>query len=246
MGPASGVEGVSQLIDAIVAAIRSEPALFDLAVCAEMVFLELPFEQRVRRIAESGFQVEIWNWTYHDIDALVQTGARFSSMVAHTAGSLLDEGGAHALLQSAEESFAVAERVTIRERTSVQTIRTDDAPTHTGPVPQAVKAGGWIYVSAVFGVDATTHVTPDDAAAEAGVPFDNLTAILAADGATLTDVVRVGIVMRDLQADRQTLNKVWVARFGEHRPGRSAIQSAAFGRSGESARYMLEVTAHRG
>ena len=45
-----------------------------------MVFLDLPFEQRVRRIAESGFQVEIWNWTYHDIDALVQTGAQFSSM----------------------------------------------------------------------------------------------------------------------------------------------------------------------
>ena len=95
-------------------------------------------------------------------------------------------------------------------------------------------------------MDATTHVTPDDAAAEAGVPFDHLTAILAADGATLNDVVRVRIVMRDLKADRQTFNKVWVERFGEHRPARSAIKSAAFGRSGESARYMLEVTAYCG
>ncbi len=85
--------------------------LFDLAVCAEMVFLDLPFEQRVRRIAESGFQVEIWNWTNHDIDALVQTGARFSSMVGHTAGNLLDEDGAAALLRGAEESLAVAERL---------------------------------------------------------------------------------------------------------------------------------------
>ena len=110
LGPASSVEGVSQLIDAIGTAIGLEPALFDLAVCAEMVFLDLPFEQRVRRIAEFGFQVEIWNWTYHDIDALVQTGARFSSMVGHTAGSLLDDDGADALLQSAEESLAVAER----------------------------------------------------------------------------------------------------------------------------------------
>ena len=42
-----------------------------------VMFLDLPFEQRVRRIAESGFQVEIWSWTYHDIDALAQTGARF-------------------------------------------------------------------------------------------------------------------------------------------------------------------------
>jgi hydroxypyruvate isomerase len=31
--------------------------MFSLAVCAEMVFLDLPFEERVRRIAESGFQV---------------------------------------------------------------------------------------------------------------------------------------------------------------------------------------------
>jgi hydroxypyruvate isomerase len=36
-----------------------ESTLFDLAVCAEMVFLDLPFEQRVRRIADSGFGVEI-------------------------------------------------------------------------------------------------------------------------------------------------------------------------------------------
>jgi len=81
-----------------------------LAVCAEMVFLDLPFEERVRRIAESGFQVEIWNWTRHDIDALVGTGAEFSSMVGHTAGSLLDEDGANALLRGTEESLAVAER----------------------------------------------------------------------------------------------------------------------------------------
>jgi hydroxypyruvate isomerase len=88
--------------------------MFDLGVCAEMVFLDLPFEQRVRRIDESGFKVEIWNWKFHDIDELVKTGARISSMVGHTAGSLLDEDGADALLRSAEESLAVAERLNCR------------------------------------------------------------------------------------------------------------------------------------
>jgi hydroxypyruvate isomerase len=95
-------------------ATRLEPAMFELAVCAEMVFLDLPFEKRVRRIAESGFQVEIWNWTRHDIDALVHTGAEFSSMVGHIAGNLLDEDGANALLRGAEESLAVAERLGCR------------------------------------------------------------------------------------------------------------------------------------
>jgi 2-iminobutanoate/2-iminopropanoate deaminase len=128
----------------------------------------------------------------------------------------------------------------------VQVIHTDDAPSHTGPVPQAVEAGGWIYVSALFGAHPKDHAIPQDARAEAEQVFDNLAAILAAAGANLTDVVRVGIVLRDLQRDRPVFNQVWAERFGEHRPARSAIQSPDFGRVGENARYMIEVAAFRG
>ena len=85
--------------------------MFDLAACAEMVFLDLPFEDRARRIAEAGLKVEVWNWTRHDVDALVRTGVQFASVVGHTAGSLLDEDGAKALLRGAEESLAVAQRL---------------------------------------------------------------------------------------------------------------------------------------
>ena len=53
-------------------------------------------------------------------------------------------------------------------------------------------------------------------------------------------------VMRDLQADRPTYNKVWVDRFDEYRPGRPPIQSAEFGGTGENAPYGLAVTAHHG
>lgn len=35
---------------------------YQLSVCAEMVFLELPFVERVKRIHELGFGVEIWGW----------------------------------------------------------------------------------------------------------------------------------------------------------------------------------------
>jgi 2-iminobutanoate/2-iminopropanoate deaminase len=128
----------------------------------------------------------------------------------------------------------------------VKVIHTGDAPSHTGPVPQAVEAGGWIHVSALFGADPVGHAIPPDARAEAEQLFTNLAAILKAGGAGLTDVVRVGIVMRDLQADRPVFNQVWAERFGEHRPARSAIQAADFGRVGEHARYMIEVTAFRG
>ena len=124
-------------------------------------------------------------------------------------------------------------------------IETPDAPTHTGPVPQAVEAGGWIYVSALFGADPRTHAIPANARAEAEQLFANLVAILAAAQADLTHVVRVGIVMRNLQRDRPEFNNVWKEQFGPHRPARSAIEATDFGRQGENARYLLEVVAYR-
>jgi 2-iminobutanoate/2-iminopropanoate deaminase len=113
-------------------------------------------------------------------------------------------------------------------------------------VPQAVEAGGWIFVSALFGVSPADRAIPDDATAEAEQLFDNLEAILAAAGARLDHVVRAGVVMRHLQRDRPAFNEVWVRRFGDHRPARAAIESSDFGRPGENARYMLEVSAFRG
>ena len=125
----------------------------------------------------------------------------------------------------------------------MRVIRTEDAPAHTGPVPQAVESGGWIFVSALFGTDPRTGRIPDEAGAEAEQLFDNLTAILAAAGAGLTDVVRAGIFLRHLQQDRPVFNEVWRARFGAHRPARCAVESPDFGRPRENVRYMMEVVA---
>jgi 2-iminobutanoate/2-iminopropanoate deaminase len=128
----------------------------------------------------------------------------------------------------------------------VRVIETEEAPAHTGPVPQAVEAGGWIFVSALFGADPRTHAMPADARGEAEQLFANLSAILAAAGVGLTAVVRVGIVMRALQRDRPVFNEVWAEQFMQHRPARSAIEASDFGRRGENARFMVEVTAFRG
>jgi 2-iminobutanoate/2-iminopropanoate deaminase len=127
----------------------------------------------------------------------------------------------------------------------VRVIHTADAPSHTGPVPQAVESGGWIYVSALFGADPETGQIPGDAREEAEQLFANLAAILAAADAGLTDVVRAGIFMKHLQRDRPVFNEVWRETFGEHRPARSAVQAGDFGRPRETVRYMVEVVAHR-
>jgi hydroxypyruvate isomerase len=84
---------------------------FRLAVSAEMVFLDLPFEERVRRISDLGFEVEIWDWTRKDIDVLAKTGATFSSMTGYVSGTLADPDGAEELLRTAEQSLRVAERL---------------------------------------------------------------------------------------------------------------------------------------
>lgn len=82
---------------------------YRLAACAEMLYLDLPFEERVRRIHERGFLVEIWDWSAKDLEALAATGAEFSSMTGYLRGDLTTDEGREALLSTARESLAAAE-----------------------------------------------------------------------------------------------------------------------------------------
>ncbi len=82
---------------------------FDLAVCAEMVFRDLPILERVRRIDALGFAVEIWSWHGKDLAALAATGARFSSMTGYLHGDLIDPASADEVVQTAELSIKAAE-----------------------------------------------------------------------------------------------------------------------------------------
>ncbi|MET0699939.1 MAG: TIM barrel protein [Mycobacterium sp.] len=81
---------------------------FELAVCAEMVFTDLPIVDRIRRVDELGFGVEIWSWDDKDLDALAATGARFESMTGYLHGDLTDPDGAREVLRTAELSVKAA------------------------------------------------------------------------------------------------------------------------------------------
>ncbi|WP_392543676.1 TIM barrel protein [Oryzobacter telluris] len=89
---------------------------FTLAVCAEMVFRDLPVAERIRRLTALDVQVEIWDWTKHDVDELValrDEGAVFSSMTGYVRGGLVEPEAVAELLATAEESVAVAARLGI-------------------------------------------------------------------------------------------------------------------------------------
>src|SRR3954468_22599706 len=81
---------------------------FELAVCAEMVFTDLDILERVRRIDELGFAVEIWSWHDKDLQALADTGARFSSMTGYLHGDLIDRDGADEVVRTAALSIKAA------------------------------------------------------------------------------------------------------------------------------------------
>ncbi|MFC9836195.1 TIM barrel protein [Rhodococcus sp. NPDC127530] len=86
-------------------------ATYALAASAEMLYLDLPFPDRVHRIAERGLQVEIWDWSTKDIDALAASGAEFSSMTGYLEGNLTEPDGIEALLATAFQSLDVAKRL---------------------------------------------------------------------------------------------------------------------------------------
>jgi hydroxypyruvate isomerase len=85
--------------------------VYTLAACAEMLFLDQPIQDRARRLHDLGFQVEIWDWTRHDLAALARTGAVFGSMTGYIRGNLTDEDGAAELLRTAGESVTAAARL---------------------------------------------------------------------------------------------------------------------------------------
>ena len=89
----------------------SRPTSYTLAVCAEMVYTDLDVLERVRRIDAAGFDVEIWDWTTKDLDALAATGAHIVSMTGYTSGRLTDPQGADTLLATAEQSIAAAAKL---------------------------------------------------------------------------------------------------------------------------------------
>ncbi len=84
------------------------PPMFPLAVTTEMFWLDVPYLERVQRIADLGFQVEMWDWTTKDLPALAALGATWSSMTGYIHGDLYDADGGKVMVETAKQAIAAS------------------------------------------------------------------------------------------------------------------------------------------
>jgi 2-iminobutanoate/2-iminopropanoate deaminase len=87
-------------------------------------------------------------------------------------------------------------------------------------------AGSTIYVSGQIPVNPETGETPSSAADQARQSLNNVKAILEAAGASLKDVVRVGVFLTDL-GEFQAVNEVYASFFAPPFPARSTVEVKA-------------------
>lgn len=88
----------------------------------------------------------------------------------------------------------------------------------------AVRAGELLFVSGCIAVDGDgALVGGDDVVAQTRQVFANLTAALAAAGASLQDIVKVTVYLTDVR-DRAAVNTVREERFGDTRPASTLVE----------------------
>ena len=92
---------------------------------------------------------------------------------------------------------------------------------HNAPIPAAARVGHILCSSAIAGKDPVTGSLPADAAAQAKNAFANMRALLQAGGATLADVVKLSVSIKD-NTVRDAVNHEWLACFPDpdDRPAR--------------------------
>jgi 2-iminobutanoate/2-iminopropanoate deaminase len=96
-------------------------------------------------------------------------------------------------------------------------------PTPRGPYSPAVRAGGFIFVAGQVPVDpATDKISTGDIRHETRLVLNNIRRILEGAGASLADVVRVGVYLAE-GSDFAAMNEVYAEFFGEHKPARTTI-----------------------
>jgi 2-iminobutanoate/2-iminopropanoate deaminase len=121
-------------------------------------------------------------------------------------------------------------------------IEVPSLPPNNPTYSQAVRLGGWIFVSGQLGVDpATGQLVAGGISQQTRQAIDNLAAILDAAGSGLDRVAKVSIFLTDFSM-LSAMNAVYAARF-LHRPAKTTVEIA---RLDKDALIEIEVIAAAG
>jgi reactive intermediate/imine deaminase len=114
-----------------------------------------------------------------------------------------------------------------------KTIHTDMAPQAIGTYSQAVRCGDSVYLSGQIPlVPQTMEMVDGGMEAQIRRVFDNLSAVAAAAGGSLADVVKLNIYLIDL-GQFALVNQVMAGYFKEPYPARAAVGVAALPRDAQ-------------
>lgn len=108
-------------------------------------------------------------------------------------------------------------------------VQTEQAPAPVGPYNQAIVASGeMVFASGQVALDPSSGkiVGEGNVAVQTKQCLDNLSAVLAAAGASLTDVVKTSVFLKDMN-DFVTMNGVYATYFDEATaPARACVEVA--------------------
>ena len=105
-------------------------------------------------------------------------------------------------------------------------VSTKDAPGAIGPYSQAIKAGGFLFVSGQIPIDpATGALISGGIAVQTRRVLDNLGAILKAGGTSFDHVVKTTVYLADM-SEFAAMNEVYATYFPSPAPARATVQAA--------------------
>ena len=104
-------------------------------------------------------------------------------------------------------------------------LHSEDAPAAVGPYSQGISAGRLVFTSGQLPMTNGVLIR-DDVTKAARASLENVTAILEAGHATLSDVVKVTIFLKDMN-DFAAVNAVYGEFFPQPFPARSCIEVAS-------------------
>ncbi|HEX9860170.1 MAG TPA: RidA family protein [Nitrospirota bacterium] len=123
------------------------------------------------------------------------------------------------------------------------TIYTKRAPAPAGAYSQAVRAGGFVFVSGQIPVNPETgEIVFSDITAQTERVLANIRNILQEAGLDLDDVVKTTVYL-ELMDDLSRVNEVFARYFGENPPARAAVEVA---RLPKDVAIEIEAVAYRG